>query len=752
MKKYFIAIFVCILLAVTILVSPIFAEKNLAMAEEQTEYIFVFSADDGDLVVTRKGVDGEVYRGVYNEGKVLTLIKDICGEEEYFIELQAPTVQVSLTIGSAKQDYSAEDKFGFSALTTHGFDDFGIIDYSKADVSGGYEWYFSREGSAETRFGGHSDSTSFGAEYAYGKYEIYAYGSITLGFGGKEYTVYGKSEAVEIEISKVAANPTIEDESSFLIQTTYGLTLGQIIDDNNVKSRDFKLNLAGESTKVYGVGEYGIEVEYVKGTWNGDEFVEDLSYTKVKLTVTLGVQPYYVHILLHHVNIKEGADINLSYHLLAPEQLPNNETIADLDINVYTDGTSDKPGVYGIYAESGNPNYKVIFSNNENRDNFDYSTWATLTVRPCYLYAEDNNLKYTMYRYNGFNVGDEIVFAEYTGNDKKEGSTTLKVYNNYASVQYTDVTLTIEKGSDDVEYVEIYKDGVWQKLSFENDKITLNYSTDETSAFQVLPILKEVAPAETPEENETVKWALLAVFCAIFLCVIVPVVSRRNRYPKDVYVRETRPEKEEDTKGGEEQFSSNLKEEVEESEPRELTLEEKIELHPEYVPTLSLEEAFKEKEEDDDVEDGDSEDTADEGKITFKSKMLSASPENKAIYNALKNELLSYRGIKSRVVNGGDYFRRPGKQVVKIIFIGKTIRLALALNPQDYDYNLYHQKDRGNMKKYADTPMFVKVQSLLGVRRACKLIADLMAKEGIKRNKKYLPQDHLFSLTYGEED
>ena len=53
------------------------------------------------------------------------------------------------------------------------------------------------------------------------------------------------------------------------------------------------------------------------------------------------------------------------------------------------------------------------------------------------------------------------------------------------------------------------------------------------------------------------------------------------------------------------------------------------------------------------------------------------------------------------------------------------------------------------MKKYADTPMFVKVQSLLGVRRAVKLISDLMEKEGIKRNKKYIPDDFMYDLTYG---
>jgi hypothetical protein len=44
------------------------------------------------------------------------------------------------------------------------------------------------------------------------------------------------------------------------------------------------------------------------------------------------------------------------------------------------------------------------------------------------------------------------------------------------------------------------------------------------------------------------------------------------------------------------------------------------------------------------------------------------------------------------------------------------------------------------------------VQSPLGVRRAFKLIADLMAKEGVKWNKKYLPDDYLYDLTYGEDE
>ena len=55
------------------------------------------------------------------------------------------------------------------------------------------------------------------------------------------------------------------------------------------------------------------------------------------------------------------------------------------------------------------------------------------------------------------------------------------------------------------------------------------------------------------------------------------------------------------------------------------------------------------------------------------------------------------------------------------------------------------------MKKYFDTPMFVKVQSLLGVRRAYKLIADLMEKEGVKPLKENKYDDYIYNLTFDND-
>ena len=177
-----------------------------------------------------------------------------------------------------------------------------------------------------------------------------------------------------------------------------------------------------------------------------------------------------------------------------------------------------------------------------------------------------------------------------------------------------------------------------------------------------------------------------------------------------------------------------------------------------YPFTPSLESLFPDEDEVLEEEYDDAQEKADRAeerkdarrKITFVSKMKATSVENHAIYNAVKNELLSYRGIHSRVVAGGDYFRKRGKQLAKIVLIGRTLRLALALDPADYDYNIYHQRNRGGMKKYADTPMFVKIRSRVGVYRASKLIADMMGREKKKKNKKYIALDYAREIMLAE--
>lgn len=750
MRKLYITTFSIFILVFAITLTAVFAgDFSQSVARATGAETFVFDADDNKFVVTVKSSGEEIYRARFDEDAVIAAIEAVVGQEEYNIELTEPTVDLVLTSGSTTQPYSKDSLFSFTASATHEFKNLGIMGYKDANPSTDYLWYFTLNGGVETRFGGYAANMPFGAKNTFGEYTIFAYATISLEFDGVKYTATGKSEGVDVVIEKASAELPNIDANSLNVSHNYGATLAEIVAAQNVTSRgDSALMLPDDNDgkEILGAGTHGVEVEYTVGTWADDGvFIRNESVEPVKVPLTITIRPYFVQVLLYHVNIMQGEEFNLAYEILSPAKLPNDDKFEDLGIEVFAYGDGSESGKFIIQGKWNNPNYRIIFCNYENRDNRDYSTWATLTVRPAQLTIEDSGLRYTFSRNEGFQFGDQILLL-----DTENGGKTLKVYNNYESVTYTDLTLTIEKIADNVDYISITIGNDKRDLHFgKSGVITMNYSTEQASEFSCVVVLKDEG-----DKKGNIEYAAILVALAGALLVMYSFLRRRN-WPRDIYVRETRPEKEEET-AKDDADETSVEEKVEnvevktEIKKRVLTLEEKLSLHPDFEPTPSLEEAFKESDNEEDAdEDKDADETVDEGKITFKSKMLSASTENKAIYNALKNELLSYRGIKSRVVNGGDYFRRPGKQIVKIIFIGKTIRLALALNPQDYDYNLYHQKDRGNMKKYADTPMFVKVQSLLGVRRAVKLISDLMEKEGVKRNKKYIPDDFMYDLTYG---
>lgn len=773
-----------------------------ASGTETTESFF-FTYENGEFILTRNSNDEEIYReSTYVIDDIVGAIRSIVGEEgDYDLEIPSPTIAVTITNGGTEQVYSKEEnRFSFTATATHPFDNVPLMSgYSKVDTTSGYNWSFSRNDGGEAPLSSHGQTIDFGRNNAYGSYDIFASAAVSLELDGRVFTAEGKSDAVEIEIQKAGADDIVIDEDVLVASNrVYGATVADIIASKNIPGNlTYALELAtdvenatpGDTVlEVNGTNgdddySHGVLVYYVVGEWHNGEFIPDESVDKVLVVLNITIIRREVRILINNQKINIGDELSLSDIWQFYPSAPGGVKSSDLGLSfaVETEDGSEVDtenlavGQYYVRGSFTNQNYNVIFLDYENKD--DNSLYVSqrglLIVRPVTLTAEDDNFKYTLQApSNGqFELGDELVIA-----DGRDGGKTVKVKNGENAVEYDRLTLVIERKSADVASILIYIDGQWKEYKFdENGKITLSYSTVGDGADNFA--FKMIAPP-APEEDKTgvIVGAVIAMLAGLFLCIGVPIISRHSKKKEDDSfdicdddsVDPLKESPEENTEDGKEEGEDlekaveekdeaskreeNVEEPVEKAE-KPLTLEEKYALHPEFVPTPSVEDAFKGVEGEDNTEDEkEIDEQAEEGKITFKSKMLNASVENRAIYNALKNNLLSYKGVKSRVVNGGDYFRRPGKQIVKIIFIGKTIRLALALNPDDYDYNIYHQKNRGTMKKYFDTPMFVKVQSLLGVRRAMKLISDLMEKEGLKPNKKHQYDDHLYNLTYNNSE
>lgn len=119
---------------------------------------------------------------------------------------------------------------------------------------------------------------------------------------------------------------------------------------------------------------------------------------------------------------------------------------------------------------------------------------------------------------------------------------------------------------------------------------------------------------------------------------------------------------------------------------------------------------------------------------SFAGKMAQATKEQKAYYNELKNYMLSFKHVNSRVSWNYDSFNIGRKKAVKIAFRGQTLSVFFALNPNDYQNTKYYPHDMGDKRKFADTPMMVKVKSQRGVKFAKELMNEVCKELDAKKN------------------
>ena len=127
---------------------------------------------------------------------------------------------------------------------------------------------------------------------------------------------------------------------------------------------------------------------------------------------------------------------------------------------------------------------------------------------------------------------------------------------------------------------------------------------------------------------------------------------------------------------------------------------------------------------------------------SFISKLIQANEKVQDYYSQIKNNLLSYRKVHDRLSWRGESFRLGRKREAFLSFRGRTLCMYVALNPDEFNKNIYHQRNYGDRKRYIDVPMMVKVRSDLGLKRAISLINILLAD--IPTNKKFEWNDYFY--------
>ncbi|GEM_PF-1979676 len=128
-------------------------------------------------------------------------------------------------------------------------------------------------------------------------------------------------------------------------------------------------------------------------------------------------------------------------------------------------------------------------------------------------------------------------------------------------------------------------------------------------------------------------------------------------------------------------------------------------------------------------------------KRTFENKLILADTRERRYYNKLKNEILSYEGVKAEMQTATEVFRR-GKQVVARLAIAGFTRVYFALDPSEFDTDRYKQEDRSEVD-FEDARMMLRVRNDDEFAIAVELLQLMMGALNVKLIENRPQEDYL---------
>lgn len=106
-------------------------------------------------------------------------------------------------------------------------------------------------------------------------------------------------------------------------------------------------------------------------------------------------------------------------------------------------------------------------------------------------------------------------------------------------------------------------------------------------------------------------------------------------------------------------------------------------------------------------------------------------------HDELQAHLVTYRKVKSRYSARCDSYRCGRELLAKMAIGGKTLKLYLALDPEDaaLEDGKYHQRDLSETSAYQEVPFMLPIRSDLAVRKACRVIDYMMENFQIPKRR-----------------
>lgn len=121
---------------------------------------------------------------------------------------------------------------------------------------------------------------------------------------------------------------------------------------------------------------------------------------------------------------------------------------------------------------------------------------------------------------------------------------------------------------------------------------------------------------------------------------------------------------------------------------------------------------------------------------SFRARIIQSDDQVKEWYGMLKNAILSYEKVNSRISWKYESFTYRRNPVAKLFVTGKTLYLYLPLNAADYAETKYKLEDASNIIQVAETPARYKLKSERRVKYAMELIEEICTKLGSEQQER----------------
>ena len=130
---------------------------------------------------------------------------------------------------------------------------------------------------------------------------------------------------------------------------------------------------------------------------------------------------------------------------------------------------------------------------------------------------------------------------------------------------------------------------------------------------------------------------------------------------------------------------------------------------------------------------------------SFRAKLIQAPEEIQDRFGQLMDEFASYPKVKTKESWKQVRVYSGRKTLASVLFKGRKLCVAYALDPKAYEDTKYHGLDMSEIKRYEKTPMLLKVISDRKLRYAKYLFAQVAAQNGLEQGEVV---SHEFRLPY----